>query len=341
MSAARGPAIRFFGFFIVMTLFTGVLFMVFSQQGTRDTNTYSAVFANVSDLKAGDSVRVAGIRIGTVSRVELKPDKNVVVTFDADRTTVLTSGTKAIVRFLNLVGDRYLELLNEAGSTRIVPAGSQIPVDRTAPALDLDLLLGGLKPVLRGLSPADLNALTSSLLQVLQDKGAVLDSVMSKTSSFSQTLADNNQTVEQVIDNFGAVLNTLSRNDDKFSAAIDRLEQLVSGLAADRDPIGNAIEALANGTASLADLLAHARPPLKATVDQLGRLAPLLDEGKGRLETGLQKAPGNYYKLARLGSYGSFINEYICSISLRFTNGQGGTTVVPWIHQEGGRCGEP
>ncbi len=120
MSAVRGPAIKFSGFFIVMTLFTGVLFMVFSQQGTRDTNTYSAVFANVSDLRAGDSVRVAGIRIGTVSRVELKPDKNVVVTFDADRTTVLTSGTKAVVRFLNLVGDRYLELVNEAGSTRIV-----------------------------------------------------------------------------------------------------------------------------------------------------------------------------------------------------------------------------
>ncbi len=55
MSAVRGPAIKFSGFFIVMTLFTGVLFMVFSQQGTRDTNTYSAVFANVSDLRAGDS----------------------------------------------------------------------------------------------------------------------------------------------------------------------------------------------------------------------------------------------------------------------------------------------
>ena len=209
------------------------------------------------------------------------------------------------------------------------------------PALDLDLLLGGLKPVLRGLSPADLNALTASLVQVLQDKGAALDSVLAKTSSFAQTLADNDQTIEQVIDNFGAVLDTLARHGDQFSATIERLEKFVSGLAADRDPIGAAIDALANGTASLTDLLTRARPPLKATVDQLNRLAPVLDQGKDRLEAGLQKAPDNYRKLTRLGSYGSFVNEYICAISLRFTNGQGGTTVFPFVSQEGGRCAEP
>ena len=207
--------------------------------------------------------------------------------------------------------------------------------------MDLDLLLGGLRPVLRGLSPADLNALTASLLQVLQDKGAVLNSVLTKTASFTQTLADNDQTIEEVIDNFGAVLATLARDGDQFSTTIERLEQLVSGLAADRDPIGDAVDALANGTASLTDLLAQARPPLKATVDQLTRLAPLLDQNKDRLEQGLQKAPHNYLKLTRLGAYGSFVNEYICSISLRFTNGQGGTTVVPFASQDTGRCGEP
>ena len=86
--------------------------------------------------------------------VSLQPDNKVVVEFDADRSIVLTTGTRAVVRYLNLVGDRYLELVDGPGSTRILPAGSQIPLDRTAPALDLDLLLGGLKPVIQGLNPA-------------------------------------------------------------------------------------------------------------------------------------------------------------------------------------------
>ena len=342
MSTTRWPAFKFAVFFVVTTLATAVLFVVFAQQRSSTTNVYSAVFADASSLKVGDSVRIAGIRVGTVSGVDLQPEKTVIVTFDADRATVLTTGTKVVVRYLNLVGDRYLELVDGPGSTRIMPPGARIPEDRTVPALDLDLLLGGLKPVLRGLDPADVNALTASLLQVFQDDGAMLDSVLAKTSSFSQTMADNDQTIEQVIDNVNAVVTTLSRDGDRFTGAIDRAERLVSGLASDRDRIGDAIVALDEGTASLADLLSSARPALKTNVEQLNRLAPLLDAGKDRLEAGLQKSPDNFRKLARLGAYGSFVNEYICSMSLRFTNGQGATSVFPVISPpQTGRCTEP
>ncbi len=103
-------------------------------------------------------------------------------------------------------------------------------MDRTAPALDLDLLLGGLKPVIQGLNPQDVNALTSSLIQILQGQGGTLESLFSKTSSFSNSLADNNQVIEQLIDNLRTLLDTLSKDGDQFSGAIDRLEQLVTGL---------------------------------------------------------------------------------------------------------------
>ena len=85
-------------------------------------------------------------------------------------------------------------------AAKILPVGAQIPVDRTAPALDLDLLLGGLKPVIQGLNPQDVNALTTSLVQILQGQGGTLESLFSKTSSFSNSLADNNQVIEQLID---------------------------------------------------------------------------------------------------------------------------------------------
>jgi phospholipid/cholesterol/gamma-HCH transport system substrate-binding protein len=154
---------------------------------TGSTNGYSAVFADASRLKTGDTVRIAGIRVGTVRDVALQSDKNVIVDFDADRNIVLTTGTKAAVRYLNLVGDRYLELVDGPGSTRVMPAGAQIPKDRTAPALDLDLLLGGLKPVIQGLNPEDVNALSASLIQVLQGEGGTLESLLSKTSRTSRT----------------------------------------------------------------------------------------------------------------------------------------------------------
>jgi phospholipid/cholesterol/gamma-HCH transport system substrate-binding protein len=265
----------------------------------------------------------------------------VVVSFDSDRTIGLTTGTKAAVRYLNLVGDRYLELIDGPGSTQPLPAGSQIPKDRTAAALDLDLLLGGLRPVIQGLNPQDVNALTTSLIQILQGQGDSLSSLMTRTSSFSNTLADNNEVIQELITNLNSVVDTLAKDGDKFSATIDRLEQLITGLSQDRDPIGEAITALDNGTSSIASLLTEARAPLKGTVDQLNRMAPLLYDGRAGFDAGLQKAPENYKKLARLGSYGSWIMYYICGLSIRVTDLQGRTAVFPMIKQEAGRCGEP
>ncbi|MCV7173367.1 MCE family protein [Mycobacterium manitobense] len=325
-------------FAIISVLLTAFVFLVFSDTRTGASSEYSAVFTDASRLKTGDTVRIAGIRVGTVNGVELQPDRKVLVTFEADRSTQLTTGTKVAIRYLNLVGDRYVELLDTPDSTKILPVGSQIPEDRTAPALDLDLLLGGLKPVIQGLNPQDVNALTGSLVQILQGQGGTLESLFSKTSSFTNSLADNNEVIEQLITELRTVLDTLSKDGDEFSGAIDKLEQLISGLAQDRDPIGTAIESLDNGTTSLADLLGRARSPLAGTVDQLHRLAPVLNTDLERLEATIQRLPEIYRKLARVGSYGAFFPYYICGVTFRASDLEGRTVVFPWIKQETGRC---
>ena len=340
MTRSTGTLIKFTIFGVVMAMLTAFLFFIFGQVRTGATNGYSAVFADASRLEAGDTVRVAGIRVGTVQDVSLQSDRSVLVKFNADRNIVLTTGTKAAIRYLNLVGDRYLELVDSPGSTNILPVGSQIPEDRTSPALDLDLLLGGLKPVIQGLNPQDVNALSASLIQVLQGQGGTLDSLFSKTSSLTNSLADNDQVIEQLIEDLKSTLDTLSKDGDEFSGAIDRLEQLIDGLSNDRDPIGTAIESLDNGTASLADLLGRARSPLAGTIDQLNRLAPLLDADRDRLDATLERAPELYRKLARVGSYGAFFPYYICGIAFRASDLEGRTVQFPWIRQESGRCAE-
>ncbi|SBS71097.1 Virulence factor Mce family protein [uncultured Mycobacterium sp.] len=340
MNRSRGTVVKFGIYVTVMALLTASLFLIFGQYRTGAATPYSALFTDASRLKAGDTVRAAGIQVGTVRKVSLQPDGTVAVTFDADPTVALTAGSRAAVRYLNLVGDRYLDLTQGTGSGRILPPGAQISLDHTAPALDLDLLLGGLKPVIQGLNPQDVNALTASLLQVLQGQGDTLASLLSSTSSFSNSLADNGATIDRLITNLNTVMATITKDGDQFGGALDRLERLTTELSQQRDPIGSAIDALSTGTASITDLLTTARPPLAATVEQLNRVAPLLDERKDLVDVALQRAPENYRKLARLGSYGSWINYYLCGISVRVSDLQGRTAVFPWIKQEGGRCAE-
>ncbi len=340
MTRSAGTLIKFGIFAIVMALLTTFLFLVFSDARTGATNQYSAVFKDASRLESGDTVRIAGIRVGTVRDVSLLSDRNVLVTFDTERSTLLTTGTKAAVRYLNLVGDRYLELVDSPDSTRILPSGSQIPLTRTAPALDLDLLLGGLKPVIRGLNPQDVNALSASLVQILQGQGGTLDSLFfSKTSSLTSTLADNSAVIESLIEDMRAVLQTLSKDGEEFSGSIDRLEQLVNGLAADKDPIGTAVDALDKGTASLADLLGRSRAPLAGTIDQLNRLAPLVDTDLASLTPRFNVCPSSTASLPESAPTGGPSSLTTCAVS------RSGRAILkdapwcsPWIKQETGRC---
>ncbi|BBZ68757.1 mammalian cell entry protein [Mycolicibacterium insubricum] len=340
MSGPVAARIKFGVFAVVMLMLTVALFAVFGRYQSGPTVGYTAVFTDASRLKAGDSVRVAGIRVGTVDDVTLTPEKTALVSFDADRAAVLTSGTKAVVRYLNLTGDRYLELVTAPGDTALLPAGAQIPADRTAPALDIDQLLGGLRPVTQGLRPEDVNALTQSLLQVLQGQSGALKSLLSHTSSFTTNLADNNDLVQSLIDNLNATIGVLNRNGEQFSGTIDRVQRLVSDISTDRNTVGEAITALESGTASLADLLTRAGPPLTGTIAELNRLASNLEGANDRLDAGLQKAPNNVRKLVRLGSYGSFFNYYLCGVAVRVTDLEGRTAMFPWIRQQTGRCSD-
>jgi ABC-type transporter Mla subunit MlaD len=84
-----GPtAVKFGVFAAVMVLLTAGMFLIFDQYQTGAKTGYSAIFADASSLRAGASVRMAGIRIGTVHGVSLRDDTRVEVDFDADRDVV-------------------------------------------------------------------------------------------------------------------------------------------------------------------------------------------------------------------------------------------------------------
>ena len=299
-------------FSIVMALVFAGLVVVFSQARFASENAYNAVFSTASGMLPGDKVRIAGVQVGSVSSVKVGDDYHAKVEFDVDRKHTLLTSTRATIRYENLTGDRYLELLEGPGDNDPLPEGGTIDLNQTAPALDLDMLLGGFKPLLRGLDPAQVNDLTNALLQIFQGQGGTLVSLLNSSGSFTKTLAERDALIGSVIDNLNTVLQTIDDRGDQFADTIEELRRLVSGLAEDKDPIGDAIPRIAGATGDLSDLLAQARPDLQATIQQTGRLATNLDDGSDTIQYVLNELPGAYRKLTRIGSYGSFLQLYIC-----------------------------
>ena len=173
------------------------LVTVFGQFRFESRASYSAVFTNVSGLKGGNFVRITGVEVGKVEDLTLHRDGTVTADFSVVKELTLTDGTRAAVRYENLIGDRYLSLEEGPGSVRKLQPGQTIPLARTSPALDVDALIGGFRPLFRALDPDQVNALSGELLKVFQGHGGTISSVLAQTSALTTTLAGRDQLIGQ------------------------------------------------------------------------------------------------------------------------------------------------
>ncbi|ETB30503.1 MCE family protein [Mycobacterium avium] len=325
-------------FTAVCLLFTFTLIAVFGQLRFEDRTGYQAVFTNISGLKSGNFVRIAGVEVGKVGDLTLQRDGTVTVGFAVDKGVRLSEGTKAVVRYENLIGDRYLALEEGPGSPRRLPPGATIPLARTSPALDLDALIGGFRPLFRALDPDQVNALSGQLLRIFQGQGGTLASVLSQTSMLTSTLAGRSQLIGELITNLNTVLRTFATRDHEFSDGLDKLAQLVDGLAQRRDDISTGLAYINAAAGSITDLLSQSRQPLKDVVQQTDRVSGQVLSDRDYVDNLLKELPDIYQVLARQGLNGDYFGFYFCEVLLKL-NGKGGNPIfVKLLGQPSGRC---
>ena len=311
---------------------------VYGELRFEPTRTYNAIFSSVSGLRSGNFVRIAGVEVGKVKSITVREDATVNVEFTADDTVTLTEGTRAAVRYQNLIGDRYMSLEDGAGGVKPLQSGQTIPLNRTEPAVDVDALIGGFKPLLRALDPDQANALTAQLIEALQGQGPTISSLLAQTGSLTSTLADRDQLIGQVIDNLNVLLGSLGDNAKQFDSALDSVSQLVAALAERKVDIANGVANIDAATGSVVDLLSRARPPLQNTVHQLDRTAGIVVADHEYMERLIDGLPDVYRILSRQGLYGDYFSFYLCDLVLKL-NGKGGQPVyVKLAGQSTGRC---
>lgn len=299
-----------------------------------DKNGYRAEFTNASDLQPGDQVMISGVRVGSVNKISTNAAHRAEVTFKVKDSIPLDAHVQAAIRYKNLTGDRYLELIPSATAPEgvaLLSPGGAIPLSRTRPALDLDTLLGGLQPLFRGLDPTQINQLSTELVEVLQGEGGSLESLLSHVASFTNTLADKDEVIGQVVSNLNSVLGNLDHHSAELSETIGSLQKLTTGLSSDRQRLGKSFDGVARLVGSMDALLVQLRDPFRELVRQLGRVTTQANKGAATLNQILETLPGAYLRIGRLGSRGAGYNLYICGLRLRFQATGGAPTYSPWI----------
>jgi phospholipid/cholesterol/gamma-HCH transport system substrate-binding protein len=325
-------------FTAVCLVFTFALIAVFGQLRFEDRTGYHAVFSNISGLKSGNFVRIAGVEVGKVGDLTLHRDGTVTIDFTADKGVRLSEGTKAVVRYENLIGDRYLALEEGPGPPRRLPPGATIPLSRTSPALDIDALIGGFRPLFRALDPDQVNALSGQLLQIFQGQGGTLASVLAQTSMLTSTLAGRGELIGELITNLNTVLHTFATRDHEFADGLDKLSQLMDGLAQRKTDISTGLAYINAAAGSIADLLVQARQPIKDVVRETDRMSGQVLSDRDYVDGLLKSLPDVYQVLSRQGLTGDYFGFYFCEVLLKL-NGKGGNPIyVKLLNQPSGRC---
>jgi phospholipid/cholesterol/gamma-HCH transport system substrate-binding protein len=346
-----GAAIKLIIFAVITTLAAGLLGVVISNRTFGATRTYHAVFSDVTALLSGNDVRMAGVRVGTVKSIDVVPVRQAdgttkaeaEVAFSVDKDVPVTTTTHVEIHYLNLVGQRYLALVETPGrgapqdpktiigcqvstgngSRQIAKQGSVCVAgaDRTAPAVDLTALFNGFKPLFQALTPSDVNSFALEIIKTLQGEGGTVQSLLAQTASLTNTVANRDAVIGQVVDNLDTVLGTVEQRNAGLNETIVQLQRLVTGLAGDRGTIAASLSHIDTLASSSSQLIAGIRPYLPSDLRSLAKLAHNLNttkdaDGQNTLTGILKREPAKLNRIIRTASYGGYFNFWLCQLDV-------------------------
>lgn len=335
LPTTRGAALRLVGFAVLALAITVTIAATIQPFGTQtEQQTYRAVFASASRLEPGDDVRVAGVGVGKVTAVSVTNDAKAEVSFAVDSDLPLTKNSRVEIRYLDLAGNRYLALERGSASSAVQRPDEAIGIDRTQPALDLDDLLDGFKPLLVALSPADVNSLTLDIVRTLQGDGSTVQSLIARTASLTTGLAKRDELIGSVVKNLNIAVGSVADRHGQLEELIGQLRVLAGGLAKNRASVGEAIGHIDTMTGLAADLLKELRPSTKADIAALRKIVETLASptGKAEIDHALDHLPDKLHRLSATASYGSWFNYYVCG--MRITLGAGYPELDKWINDQ-------
>jgi phospholipid/cholesterol/gamma-HCH transport system substrate-binding protein len=295
---------------------TWLVFVTLRREVPGPTNTYSAMFTDVSGLKTGDDVRIAGVRVGRVDDIDL--DGTLArVSFRVEKNQPLYNDTNASVAYQNIIGQRYLGLApgNDQQHT-LMSDKDRIPVERTRPSFDISNLLNGFEPLFALLNPQQVDNLTTGIIQALQGDSKSVLTLITQTSTLAETLAGPDAVLGDVINNLNTVTAVLAKQNTNLQTLIGQSRDVMVTLASRRDELVASAGSINSAVGRLAEIVNNVYPDLQEFIErEPGLLAHLTGDGRDRFSMLAANLILIWKDLARITQSGAYVDGYLCDIN--------------------------
>ncbi|WP_028852057.1 MCE family protein [Thermocrispum municipale] len=264
----------------------------------KDANTrrLTAYFPTAIGLYEGNSVRVRGVEMGTVERVQPMGDR-VKVTVTYDRTVRLPADVQAVIVAPSLVSDRYIQFTPPYSGGPTLKNNAVIGQDRTAVPLEVDELYETLIEVSETLGPkgankdGSLSRLLKTLAKNFKDNGKALNATIDKLGKASGTLDGSKDDLFATVTNLAKVTKTFANSDADVRKFERQLADVSSFLADERKNFSETVKVLGSTLAKVKKFIDDNKDRLRSNVDKLADVTKTLVEQRAALTEILDVAP--------------------------------------------------
>jgi phospholipid/cholesterol/gamma-HCH transport system substrate-binding protein len=315
MKKFTGPLIGFTVFMVVSLMLTWLVYATLQRNVTGDTTPYAAVFSDAFGLAPGDDVRIAGVRVGRVQKIEVDGN-NAKAEFVVQSEQKLYGDTIASVIYQNIVGQRYLGLSRgKTPEPRVLPAHTVIPIDRTDPSFDVGEVINGFEPLFSEIDPKNINNLTQSAIKSLQGDDVSLSNLIAQTTKLTDSFVGEDAQLGPVITNLNEVTKNLAKHNATLEHTITQTRSTVSIFNARRAELVSSMGSISRTMRNLSSITNEVYPSLNATIQRNPGFVRHLLDIEPQVAFAGDNLPLLMKGLGRITNEGAYGNAYGCDLN--------------------------
>ena len=275
----------------------------FAAVGARTTIT--AYFVNTNGMFVGDEVRILGVPVGKIDRIEPQPQR-AKVTFYVEDEFKVPADAKAVILSPNLVTSRAIQLTPAYTSGPVLQNNSVIPLERTAVPVEFDDLRQQLQKLTDTLQPTEpggvskLGAFVDSAAGNLRGNGASIRETIIKLSQAFSALGDHSTDLFSTIKDLSIVVSALQSSANLVRQLNVNLAAVTGLLSAGPTQIGTAIADINSVVGDVQSFVADNKDAVGIASDKLASITTALNQSRDDIKQTLHIAPNAFQNFVNI-----------------------------------------
>lgn len=272
--------------------------------------TYTAEFSESAGLQSDDPVYIAGIEVGRVTRVELTGDR-VTVSFRI-REAWIGDDTNAAIQIRSLLGAKALSL--DPQGEQVLDPEQPIPLARTAAPFDVVEAFNGLSGTIEEIDTVALEQSLQTLADTFRGTPEEVSGALDGLSRLSRTIASRDDELAELLANTRTVSGVLADRNAEFERLLSDGNLLLAEVQRRRDAISALLTTTQTLSAELRGLVADNFEQLRPALEQLDRVAAVLQRNQDNLDRALELEAVFVRVFANAVGTGRWFDNYVCGL---------------------------